>query len=89
MIHHENRQETSAIVNAKSSVLKGHCVKGNSGLFYENYEEFAGCMNLLLSDNMLREKLGKNGFRYVKENYGWEKIAKRYSEFIKAFAGKS
>lgn len=77
------------IVNAKSNVLKGHCVKGNSGLFYENYEEFAGCMNLLLSNHELREKLGKNGFRYVKENYGWEKVARRYSEFIKTFAGKS
>ena len=70
------------IVNSQSLVLKGHCEKSNGGLYYENYEEFAECINLILSDNSLHEQMGKNGYAYVKENYGWARIINEYRIFL-------
>ena len=66
------------LVNERSAVLKGHCERSNGGLYYSNYEEFATCLNYLLGDEALREKLGSNGFSYVKDNYNWPVIKKKY-----------
>lgn len=70
------------IVNSQSAVLKSHCEKSNGGLYYENYEEFVECVNLLLSDVHLQEQMGKNGYQYVKENYSWDKIINEYRIFL-------
>jgi len=70
------------IVNSQSAVLKSHCEKSNGGLYYENYEEFVECINLLLSDVHLQEQMGKNGYQYVKENYSWDKIINEYRIFL-------
>lgn len=70
------------IVNSQSAVLKSHCEKSNGGLYYENYEEFVECINLLLSDVYLQEQMGKNGYKYVKENYSWDKIINEYRIFL-------
>ena len=70
------------IVNAKSDVVKGHCERSNGGLYYDNYEEFVECINLLDSDENIGRKLGENGYRYVKNNYTWEKMIDEYRDFI-------
>jgi glycosyltransferase involved in cell wall biosynthesis len=74
------------IVNAKSEVLKGHCEKSNGGLYYNNYEEFVECIDLLLSDKDLSEQLGNNGYDYVTKNYSWDRIVEEYREFINSIS---
>ena len=69
---------TPALVNGRCAVLRGHCLRSNAGLYYTCYEEFAACLDLLSSDEMLRRKLGQNGIRYVKTNYNWDMIEKKY-----------
>ncbi len=81
----------AVLVNGNCEVLKGHCVKSNGGLYYTNYDEFRECLNLLLRDSQLRERMGENGRRYVKDNYGWEKIEEKYLNIFKTlkFTGTS
>lgn len=67
-----------ALVNGTCEVLKTHCTKSNGGLWYKNYDEFKECLELLLSDKSLRTKLGKNGKEYVKKNYSWPTIERKY-----------
>ena len=74
--------EKPVMVNAKSDVVKGHCERSNGGLYYDSYEEFVECIKLLDSDEHLRNKLGKNGYLYVKNNYTWEKMITEYRDFI-------
>ncbi|MGU3471608.1 glycosyltransferase family 4 protein [Paenibacillus sp. D51F] len=62
----------AVLVNAHSEVLKGHCEKSNGGLYYQDYEEFKACLQVMEDKNFLNI-LGKNGEAYVKENYTWEK----------------
>jgi len=70
------------LVNGKSDVLKEHCINGQGGLMFENYEEFVECLDLILNDNNLARKLGKQGGLYVRKNYGWETTKKKYQTFF-------
>lgn len=70
------------LVHANCEVVKSHCTKSNGGLYYQNYFEFEGCLNRLLSDKALCEGMGENGSEYVAENYCWESIEKRLRNMI-------
>ncbi len=72
----------AVLVNGNCEVLKGQCVKSNGGLYYTNYEEFRECLDLLLRDSQMRERMGENGRRYVEENYGWDIIEKKYINLL-------
>ena len=66
------------LVQANTAPLKQHCLKGQSGLFYSNYEEFEAALDLFLRDSKLREVMGKNGLGYVEENYTWPRVIGKY-----------
>ena len=73
---------TPVLCNARSEVLVDHCVRSNAGLFYSNSEEFIECTKLLLADERLRERMGRNGKDYVKRNYRWDVIMSKYDKLI-------
>jgi glycosyltransferase involved in cell wall biosynthesis len=73
---------TPVLCNARSEVLVDHCVKSNAGLFYSNSEEFIECTKLLLADERLRERMGRNGKEYIKRNYRWDVIMSKYDKLI-------
>ncbi len=70
------------LVNGKCEVVKGHCVRSNGGLYYQNFYEFEGCMDYLMSHADICKKMGKNGQTYVAENYQWDVIIKRLSDLV-------
>ncbi len=71
------------LVNGQCEVLKGQCIRSNAGLWYENYEEFRECLDLLLADEHLRDQLGNRGRKFVDMNYSWENIENKYLNLIK------
>ena len=73
----------AVLVNGDCEVLKGHAVKSNGGLWYQNYEEFRECLTLLLSNEILRDKMGENGKRYAEENYSWNIVEEKYLKLLK------
>ena len=73
---------TPVLCNARSEVLVDHCVKSNAGLFYSNNEEFIECTKLLLADERLRDRMGRNGKEYIKRNYRWDVIMSKYDKLI-------
>ena len=73
---------TPVLVHSKCAVTKDHCIKGNSGLYFENFEEFEGCINFYLNNSQLREKMAINGKRYVEENFNWDRIIEKYVRFL-------
>jgi glycosyltransferase involved in cell wall biosynthesis len=70
------------LVNGQCEVLKGQCIRSNAGLWYENYEEFSECLNLLLANEQLRVQLGYNGRGFMDLNYSWGKIEMKYLGLI-------
>lgn len=73
---------TPILVQAETDPLKQHCLRGSSGLWFSNYSEFAGTVDLLLSDSRLRTVLGNNGLHYIQQNYSWEKIISKYEKMF-------
>jgi glycosyltransferase involved in cell wall biosynthesis len=78
--------KTPILVQGRTEPLKDHCLKGRCGLYYTNYEEFAGCLDLLLRDGRLRKSLGSNGLEYVRERYTWPRVLDKYETMFGALA---
>jgi glycosyltransferase involved in cell wall biosynthesis len=73
---------TPVLANARSEVLVDHCHKSNAGLYYADRDEFTECLRLLLADTHLREHMGRNGRRYVQQNYRWDVILQKYEQMF-------
>lgn len=74
--------EKPVLVSGHCAVLRGHCVKSNAGLYFTNPIDFAECLNLLESEPTLRDAMGRNGKKYVDENYRWDAIMTRLDDFL-------
>lgn len=75
---------TPVLCNARSEVLVEHCLKSNAGLFYADRDEFVEAAKLLLADERLRNKMGRNGKEYVRRNYRWDVILQKYDRLLSA-----
>ncbi len=73
---------TPVLANAASAVVRGHCQRSNGGLYYRSYEEFAECLNVFLAQRDVRDRLGQNGLNYVRSNYQWDIVERRYINFL-------
>lgn len=74
------------VVNGRSEVLRGHCIRSNAGLYYEDYEVFEGCINYLLAPEHsdVYAALQENAREYVETNYRWDVIMEKYKVMINA-----
>lgn len=79
---------TPVLVNGACAVTKEHVLRSNGGLYFDNYDEFAGALDRLLGDRPLARQLGAQGRRYVQANYRWETIVARYRALLAQVAGR-
>lgn len=75
---------TPILVNGRCTVLKGHCMKSNGGLYYTNYLEFEGLLNYILDHPDEMKGLCKNAKEYAERHYSWDAIAKNASALIES-----
>ena len=75
---------TPVLCNARAEVLVDHCHKSNAGLYYQDRDEFIECAKMLLADDRLRERMGRNGKDYVRKNYRWDAIMQKYDRLLAA-----
>lgn len=73
---------TPVLVNGKCPVLKGHCIKGNGSLYYNDYFEYEGAVNYILENEAAVGQMVKNARAYVDANYQWKTIVERLSCLI-------
>lgn len=77
---------TPALANARSAVLEDHCRRSNAGLWYGDAAEFAEALDLLATEDGLRDALGAHGRAYVAANYGWDAVIAKYASLVDAVA---
>lgn len=75
-------QKKPVLVNGKSEVLKGHCVRGNGGFWYENAEEWQIAAEYLMKNAEVAKTMGKNGYQYVKKNYDKMRVTQQLKELL-------
>lgn len=68
--------------NARSEVVTDHLRASQGGLYYDGPAEFAAALDHLLDRPELRARMGRNGQRYVAENYAWPKVDVTYDRII-------
>ena len=78
---------TPGLVNARSEVLKEHCLRSGAALYYEDGDEYVESMELVARDGSLHAALGASGRRYVQAEYRWDVVLERWRELIRAAAG--
>jgi glycosyltransferase involved in cell wall biosynthesis len=78
--------ETPGLVNARSEVLKEHCLRSGAALFYADGDEYAEALDLVARDDALRAALGASGRRYVEAEYRWDVVLDRWRALIRAAA---
>lgn len=79
---------TPVLVNGECGVLKGHCIRSNAGLWYQDYDEFKECTKYLLNNDCDRVLLGENGKEYIKRNYQWQLIEQKFLSMLEKFKNK-
>lgn len=70
------------LLNGKCEVLKDHVILSNGGLYYENKWEFLEVLNYLIRNSRIAERMGKNGKKYIDNNYRWDTIMKKLRKAI-------
>lgn len=75
------------LANARCEVLRGQCRRGQAGLYYSSYEEFAEALQLLEQRPELRQALGRNGRRYFDANYAWPVVERKYLGLLERLGG--
>ena len=78
--------EVPVLVHSDCDVTKFHCQKSNGGVYFSDYFEFEECVNFLLDNSEIRLKMGRNGKKYVRENYNWETVVKRFRKALERFS---
>ena len=70
------------LVNGDCAVLKGHCRRGNCGLWHHSYEEFREALRWVLENRGAAQALGRQGRGYVRKHHGWSEVTSRFREAI-------
>lgn len=70
------------LVNGECEVLKGHCIKSNAGLYYENYCEFEESINFFINNTIVYNGMKSNCKKYIEERYSWDKVTKKLYKVI-------
>lgn len=70
------------LVNGRCAVLKGQCIRSNAGLYYTDYFEFEAGLNYILHHQKAYEQMCENGYRFVRQNYNWDKVISDVSSLI-------
>ena len=76
------------LANGKCEVLKNHIELSSGGYAYNNYNEFRNGLQLLLQDKELNKRMGCMGYDYVKNNYIWENVLKKFDTAIDDISSK-
>jgi glycosyltransferase involved in cell wall biosynthesis len=75
---------TPVLVQESSAPLKQHCLDSDGGLYFSNGAEFAAALGLLAGDARLYRILGENGLEYVKKQYTWDCVLRKYDILLHA-----
>ena len=70
------------LANGASSALRAQCARSNGGLCYRNAEEFTGMLQALEQNRWLNASLGKSGRQYVRDNYDWRVVERKYRDML-------
>lgn len=73
---------TPAVVHARCAVTRHHVITSGGGLYFESADDFVGVTTTLAQKPDIRMKLAKAGENYVREEYSWQAVLKRFDNIM-------
>jgi glycosyltransferase involved in cell wall biosynthesis len=73
---------TPVLASARNEAAVDYCRRANAGLYYASREEFTESLRLLMTNARLRERLGENGRRFVRQNNKWDAVLGRFERLM-------
>jgi glycosyltransferase involved in cell wall biosynthesis len=70
--------QVPVLVHADCPVTVHHTIQSNGGLYFRDYDEFESVIDLILNDEPLRQRLGRNGQAYVQTKFNWARVLQRF-----------
>jgi glycosyltransferase involved in cell wall biosynthesis len=70
------------LANGASNAVRAQCARSNGGLCYRSAEEFAAMLQALEQNRWLNASLGKSGRQYVRDNYDWRVVERKYRDML-------
>lgn len=77
------------LVSGACAVTKSFAIQSQGGLYFDTYYEFEGALEYYRKHPDIAGQMGKNGRSYVLENFAWEVIVDRYTQFFHQLSGDS
>lgn len=74
--------ERPVLVHKACNVTSNFAKESNSGLYFNDYFEFDGCVNYYVNNPDIAAAMGKTGRQFVLDNYKWDVIVKRFLDFF-------
>lgn len=71
------------LVHGRCPVTSDFVKRSQGGLYFSDYFEFEGCLNWMMDNPEKAAMLGKNGNGFVRENFDWNIITRKYIRFFK------
>jgi glycosyltransferase involved in cell wall biosynthesis len=71
-----------ALVNGRCSVLKGQARRSDGALYYRDFDEFAHGLRYLLTHDLDRHQLGRQGRAYIDREYRWPHVMETLEAFL-------
>jgi glycosyltransferase involved in cell wall biosynthesis len=78
---------TPVLATAGNDAAVEHCRRSNAGLYYSNRAEFVGALRELRAP-ALRERLGENGRRYIRQHHQWDAVTGRFERLVSRVRGR-
>jgi glycosyltransferase involved in cell wall biosynthesis len=73
---------TPGLVHAGGAVLRWQCERSGAGLWFRHYPDFEELLVRLLDDDALRASLGARGRDYVRREYAWDAVERRFFQAL-------
>lgn len=70
------------LVNENCLPTRGHVQRSKGGLAFRDYSEFAAAVDWLQANPTLADQMGRNGQRYVQQNYTWPLVVERFAALL-------
>ena len=74
--------ERPVLVSGACEVTKEFAQMSGGGLYFNDYPEFAGCLDYLSSHKETADMMGRNGREFVMDNFSWDAILKKAMDFL-------
>lgn len=74
------------LVNQYCDVTREHVIHSNGGLWFSDFAEFEMVLDVLAANAQLCKHLGANGQRYVRQNYTWPAVLKRFEAALQLWS---